>query len=274
MKKYLVLLGILTLLLGCIDIVEVDLEEAEPRLVVDAIMEWKKDSRGDEQTIFLSRTRGFFEDTPSPVSGAFVEVQNSNGIKFTFEEIQPGEYKTTEFEPELNEAYSLNIEVDGNTYVASEQMTPVVPIDFVDQSAEGGFSGEDIELRVFYTDIEGQENFYLFKLFSPFLAFPEFSIFDDEFSDGNRSFALFFDEDFEVGMQIPIQLHGISQDYFNFLQILLAQVGSAGGPFETQPATVRGNISNKNNSDELIFGYFGLSEVDEIIYTIQEQQID
>jgi hypothetical protein len=270
MRKLLILLGISSLLLGCVDIVEVDLEEAEPRLVVDAILEWKKGTRGEDQTIKLSRTRGFFDNEPIPVSGAFVEVKSNSGAEFIFEEINPGEYFTSEFEPELNTTYSLKIEVDGNVYTAQEELKPVVPIDFVQQSSEGGFSGEDIELRVFYTDPEGVENFYLFKFFAPFLAFPDFSIFDDEFSDGNRSFALFFEEDLEVGMQIPIQLYGISEDYFNFLDILLAQAGSAGGPFETQPATVRGNISNENDSEELIFGYFGISEVDEIIYTIQE----
>jgi hypothetical protein len=145
-----------------------------------------------------------------------------------------------------------------------------VAIDSIDQNNEGGFSGEDIELKAFYTDPEGVENYYLFKFFAPFLAFPDFSVFDDEFNDGNRIFGLFSEEDLEPGMEVTIQLQGISKDYFNFLEILLAQAGSAGGPFETQPATVRGNIKNENDTEELIFGYFGLSEVDEVTYTIQE----
>lgn len=274
MKKLIILLSLFSLLTSCVDIVEVDLEEAQPRLVVDAVLELKKGTKGENQTIKLSRTRGFFENEPRPVSGAFIQVSSSSGKEFIFDEIAPGEYATDSFEAELNEDYSLTIEVDGSVYSAEETMTPVVPIDFVFQVDEGGFSGEDIELRVFYKDPEGVENFYLFKFFAPFLAFPEFNIFDDEFSDGNQSFALFFDEELEVGMEIPIQLYGISKDYFNFLEILLAQAGSAGGPFETQPATVRGNIRNENDSEELIFGYFGLSEVDEIIYTIQERQIE
>jgi hypothetical protein len=51
----------------------------------------------------------------------------------------------------------------------------------------------------------------------------------------------------------------------------LLQQGSeeGGGPFETQPATVRGNCINQTNQDNFPFGYFRLSEVDEVIYTIQ-----
>ena len=269
MKKLFILLGFISMLTACEDVVEVDLEEAEPRLVVDAILLWEKGTSGAEQTIRLSRTRGFFDEEPIPVKGADVKVFNSTGAVFIFEELAPGEYFTSNFQPEINEFYSLTIETEGQTYTAEEMLKPVVPIDFVQQNDEGGFSGEDLELRVFYSDPEGEENFYLFKYFNPFLAFPEFDVFDDEFNDGNVIFGLYTAEDLEPGMNVIIQLHGISEDYFNFLEILLDQAGSSGGPFETQPATVRGNIKNENDTEELVFGYFGLSEIDEVIYTIQ-----
>lgn len=269
MKKLLILLGVLVLSSACEDVVEVNLEEAQPRLVVDAILEWKKGTNGANQTIKLSRTRDFFDDEPQPVSGATIKVNNSYGVEFAFEEVTSGEYMTDTFRPEINELYSLRIELDGNVYSAKETLKPVVPINFVEQIDEGGFSGEDIELKAYYTDPEAIENYYAFKFFAPFLAFPDLSVFDDEFNDGNQIFGIFSEEDLEAGMDVKIQLYGISRNYYNFLEILLAQAGSAGGPFETQPATVRGNIRNENDSDELIFGYFGLSEIDEIIYTIQ-----
>ena len=51
----------------------------------------------------------------------------------------------------------------------------------------------------------------------------------------------------------------------------LLQQGSEdnNGPFETQPATLRGNCINQTNQENFPFGYFRLSEVDEVIYTIQ-----
>ncbi|MBZ9787456.1 DUF4249 domain-containing protein [Psychroflexus sp. CAK57W] len=269
MRKLLILLGFVSLFIACEDVVEVDLEEAQPRLVVDAILQWEKGTTGKNQTIKLSRTRGFFEEEPRPVSGARVVVSNNSNVEFNFEEISPGEYVTSSFEPELNEFYSLRIELNGDVYSAEETLKPVVPIDLIEQIDQGGFSGEDIELKAFYTDPEGEENYYLFKFFAPFLAFPDLSVFDDEFNDGNQIFGLFSEEDLEPGMDVSIQLHGISKEYYNFLEILLAQAGSAGGPFETQPATVRGNIKNGKDADELIFGYFGLSEVDKFIYTVQ-----
>jgi len=269
MKKVFLFIICLGLFSACEDVVEVELEEAEPRLIVDAIMQWEKGTDGASQTILLSRTRGFFEQEPLPISDATISVMKDSGEEFIFDEKNSGEYTTSNFIPEIEETYRLRIELDGKVYTAEETLKPVVEIDSIEQNDEGGFSGEDIELKVFYKDPPGIENYYLFKYFAPFLAFPEFSTFDDEFNDGNRIFGLFAEEDIEPGMDIRIQLHGISEDYFNFLEILLAQAGSAGGPFETQPATVRGNIKNQNDDDELIFGYFGLSEVDEVIYTVE-----
>jgi hypothetical protein len=269
MKKVLLLLLFLGLCSACEDVVEVDLEEAESRLIVDAILQWEKGTDGTSQTIKLSRTRGFFDQEPIPVSEAIIKVTKASGEEFVFDETNPGAYITNSFIPELEETYNLRIELDGEVYLAEEVLKPVVEIDSIEQNNEGGFSGEDIELKAFYNDPQGIDNYYLFKYFTPFLAFPEFDTFDDEFNDGNRIFGLFADEDLESDMDITIQLHGISESYFNFLEILLAQAGSAGGPFETQPATVRGNIKNINDDDELIFGYFGLSEVDEVIYTVE-----
>jgi hypothetical protein len=42
-----------------------------------------------------------------------------------------------------------------------------------------------------------------------------------------------------------------------------------GGPFETQPATVRGNVVNETNPDNFPLGYFRVSERDTLMYIIQ-----
>ena len=54
------------------------------------------------------------------------------------------------------------------------------------------------------------------------------------------------------------------------MNILLHQNSEeGGGPFETTPATVRGNCINETNPDNFPFGYFRLSEVDEITYIVE-----
>lgn len=249
---------------SCLDVIEVDLEEATPRVVIDAALQWERDTDGNIQEIKVSKTRGFFDDTPSFIENAFVQIEDEEGNVFSFEEVEAGIYRTENFQPILNRRYFLSVEAEGEVFESEEVMTSVPTIAGIEQTDDGGFAGGQNEVRVFFEDPAGEENFYLFKFFVDFLAFPDFTVLTDEFIDGNVSSVSFSDEDLEVGDVVTVQMHGISRSYYNFLFRLLAQTGAAGGPFQAQPATVRGNIVNKTNDNNFAFGYFSLSEMIEI----------
>lgn len=54
------------------------------------------------------------------------------------------------------------------------------------------------------------------------------------------------------------------------MNILSSVAGSSGGgPFQSPPTTVKGNIKNQSNFDNYPLGYFRLSEADVKSYTIQ-----
>ena len=76
--------------------------------------------------------------------------------------------------------------------------------------------------------------------------------------------------DLKTGDSIQLQLNGISQRYYNYMNILLSISGSNGGsPFQTPPATVRGNVINQTNFDNFALGYFSVSETDQQTYIVQ-----
>ena len=92
----------------------------------------------------------------------------------------------------------------------------------------------------------------------------------DEFSNGNQKSWTFSDEDLKQGSVIAITHYGISKNYYNYMnKIIPLSGGSDGGPFQTTPAAVRGNIVNQTNIDNYALGYFSLSETDSATYTIQ-----
>jgi hypothetical protein len=54
------------------------------------------------------------------------------------------------------------------------------------------------------------------------------------------------------------------------MSILVSIAGNnGGGPFQSPPATVRGNIINTTDKANYPLGYFSLSEIDFRSYTIQ-----
>ncbi|MGO3690074.1 MAG: DUF4249 domain-containing protein [Psychroflexus halocasei] len=269
-SKYIGLIFISLFFTSCIDTVDVDLATAKPRLVIDAAIKWQKGTDGSEQKIKISRTRGFYENTPTPVTDALVKITDENNQVFTFIDANAdGVYITNNFQPQLENEYTLSVNVDNRSFKATEKLKSVSSIDSIQQINDGGFTGEDIEVKVYYKDPANIENFYLYTFDVEYLAYPTFSIFDDEFNDGNTIFAYYTEEDLEIGDTLKIRAHGISDTYYNYLEVLLDQAGAAGGPFQTQPATVRGNIVDQDNPEDYIFGYFSLSETDHLDYEIK-----
>lgn len=264
-----ILLLFVSLFTSCLDVVEVELEEATPRVVFDASMKWQNGQSANEQVIEVSRTRNFFSDENNTVSGAEIQLTNSSGDVVVFNEVSPGQYSTQDFVAEINQDYQLDIQLDGKVYQASERFVNRTLIDSIVQGDDGGFTGGEKEVVIYFTDNVDEENFYLTRFKTDFLAFPEFDLQSDQFNNGNRLSASFADEDLKTGDVIEIEFYSISKAYHDFLFKLLLQTGSAGGPFQAQPATVRGNIINLNDFDDFPFGYFSLSTFEKVSVTIE-----
>ena len=255
---------------SCEDAIDVDLNETTPKLVIDASLNWFKGTPGNEQQIKLTLTAPYFDSTIPPATGAIVNVSNSANEVFSFsEEGNSGIYKNENFAPTVNETYFLEIIYQNEIYTATETLKSVASIDYIEQNDDGGFSGEETELKAYYTDPIDEENYYFFEFINDIPAFPILEIYEDEFANGNQIFGFYTEEDLETGDQVIIRNYGVSERFYEFMFLLLQQNGDeGGGPFETQPATIRGNCVNQSNPDNYPLGYFRCSEVDEVVYTV------
>lgn len=267
-KLSLLFFGIL--LMSCTDVIEVDVPEADPRLVIEASLDWEKGTEGNVQTINLSLSTPYFDDEMfNPVVDASVKVTNNNtGAVFIFNSQNDGTYVTFNFVPVLNQEYSLEVIYNNETYSAKETLMSVVDIDEVYQSLDEGFDKDALEVNVLFTDPAGIENFYMMKFQRQGDYLSQLSDISDEFTDGNQMSYFHEDEEFIVGDVVAINLYGISKQYYNFIKLLIEQ-SSGGGPFATIPAQLKGNCINVTNSDNYAFGYFRLTQVVKESYTFK-----
>lgn len=258
---------------GCEEVINVDLETAEPRLVIDASIEWLKGTDGSNQTVKLTTTTGYYETEIPVVSGATVFITDTTtGAVFNFTETPgTGEYICTNFIPVINDNYTLTVISNGQTYTATEPLYAVPEISNIVQDNEGGFLGEDIEVRFFWQDNANEINFYMARFDIDVLPYPDYDAIDDEFFQGNEMFTFIDHEDLEPGDIVHFKLGGISERYFNYLMQLttIAEGGSGGGPFQTPPVSVRGNIVNQTDINNFALGYFRVTETTTEDYTIQ-----
>ena len=189
-------------------------------------------------------------------------------LRFTLNNTADGIFKYDNFNPQPDTNYTLSVTYKDEVYTATEQLQPVVPLEFVEQRNDGGFDGESIELKAFFTDPANIENYYFFEGLSD--RGNVYDTFNDEFFDGNSIFGFYVVEDLETGDEVNFVLHGVNEQFYNFVFILLQQGSdNSGGPFETQPATVRGNLVNETNPDNFPLGYFRISEISTLQYTVQ-----
>ena len=71
---------------SCEEVVNLDLETGEPKIVIDAEIIWQKGTLGNEQIIKISKTAPYYNNITPKVSGAQVKIESSNGAIFTFNE--------------------------------------------------------------------------------------------------------------------------------------------------------------------------------------------
>ncbi|CAM3364365.1 DUF4249 domain-containing protein [Aequorivita lipolytica] len=266
MKKLFLLVIFFGIFSSCEDVIDVALNDAPPRLVVEANLNvWENGSTS--AAVRLTTTAPFFDDNVPFVTDADVKIIDENGLVYPFNYNQDGVY-TSSLAPQLNVDYRLTIVYKNETYTATERLYTVSPLQFVEQRDDGGFTGEDIELKAFFTDPAGEQNFYFFEGLSE--RGDVLDVYNDEFFDGNTIFGYYLVEDLVPGDKVQFNIYGVSEAYYNFMFILLQQTSDGGGgPFETQPATVRGNIVNETTADNFPLGYFRISEVSTLNYTVQ-----
>ena len=77
MKNYIykLLVALSLFMASCTDVIDLEVPEAPPRLVIEASIDWIKGTEGNEQVVKLSTSTAFFDNLQeTPVQGAIVKV--------------------------------------------------------------------------------------------------------------------------------------------------------------------------------------------------------
>jgi hypothetical protein len=270
---YILLLAILTVT-SCTDVIEVEVPSEAPRLVIEASINWEKETVGNNQSIKLSRSTPYFDTNGAePVLAASVKITNeTEGAVFIFTDNSDGTYSTDSFVPLLNNTYVLEVIHEGETYLAQENLIPVASILSVYQSTDYFFQ-DLLEVNFDFIDPEDEANYYFIKFQEQADLLPSLSTLKDEYINGSLitiSNERREDEDinqlaYAPGDLVDMELYGISKRYYDYMSILINQ-SESGGPFDTTPVALIGNCINVNDPDSNAYGYFRITQVSKATY--------
>ncbi len=259
MKKYLLILPLLLFSLGCEDVIEVDVPEDDPRLSIDALIRIDTDLMVTRIEVKATETTSFFEEIGPAVLDRIQLMNTTTNTATDLEEqsVNSGIYVTNWQTTDLTQGeLQLNILYNGELYEANTSFVATVPFDNVEQGDGSLFSEDETEIIVTYTDVADRDDYYLFDF-----DFYEYLVSEDSFYQGQSfQFSYFYEEGLEAGRELNISILGVDVEFYNYMNQLIVQSGGDQGPFQTPAATVRGNIINLSDPDNLAFGYFALCQ--------------
>jgi hypothetical protein len=267
---------ILTVLLfsNCEKVVDIDVPTIEPKLIIDASFEvlFNESPVKANVVVKLKLSTDYFDDTIPTVSDAIVFLTNTADnavINFSDVNLNGNFTPIINFIPKDAIAYELTVIYKNEIYKGNATKVKSTQIDSAIQGDETLFSGKEIEVKVAFKDNVDNENYYLFN-FTNNLFLP----LEDRFFNGtNYNFSFFYqEEEIEVPTNVTVTMSGITKDYFTYFRILQNQSGtSGGGPFQSVPSSLLGNVINTSNEANFPLGYFHISETDTINLDLVEK---
>jgi hypothetical protein len=285
------------LLVACDDIIEVDTGTSEPVLNIDA---WVNDKE-ETQVITLTFTQDYFDNTsPVPgVRGASVTLTDDQGGVYIFQEDTASDDGSYRWRPDpgmslgrTGTSYTLTVEYNGETFVASSKMGRVPAVDsitFSKQDDMGPPSNEDFYQAEFWAkDIAGTGDTYWIRTYkngSLLNKASEINIaYDAAQSAGSEFDGVTFitpirkginanDEDeqgepvssLDPGDSVYVEIHSITLASFNYLNEVIDQTDRNGGLSELFTSTPLTNVStnmvNLNANGSPVVGFFNVASV-------------
>lgn len=229
-NQILILFAALLVFSSCEKVIEIDLEETDQQLVIEAQLK-----EGDHLfEVFISKTAPYFEaGGTTSIDNALVVLKDDLGNSTTVPLVESGRY-AIDYSATAGKTYQLSVDLDGQLYEANStlpQKVALLELMAAFQPAQGPIE-EGYLVYSRYQDPGGVDNYYRI-IHSvdgvPQLGGNDMQVFDDNLNDGSAARIPVFQKVFELGEEIEIELihfDAQSYDYFNSLSDI---IGSAGG---------------------------------------------
>lgn len=264
MKNIFYLLILTFLVYGCEKVIDVDLNEAGPQIVIEGNLAYNPYSA----VVKISMTSSYFDTLPSAkVSGAVVTVSTNFGDKYIFNETGNGVYSSKHIRFKIGETYRLSVGANGEKYEASSKLNPPVNIDSVKFYFEDSYSFFDAGyyVNIYLFDPPGIKNYYRVKVSKNGVlqnTTDDLFVFDDRYVDGNNVEINLFNNPFKLNDTVTVQLISLDEGAYGYFKTFREVVNN--NPGSAAPANPNSNLSNG------ALGYFSAWSSDTKSFIIKE----
>jgi hypothetical protein len=256
---------------GCEKVINVDLNEAAPHIVIEGLI---TDGLGP-YTVTISKSGSYFnQPTLPPVSDAMVIITDNYGTIDTVKPKPPGIYITSKTIGIPGRTYTLKVISEGQEYDGSSTIHSHVNIDSLtlvkSESSRIDFGGNNqreshFELHCFFKD-PPEKNFYRIKsIRNDSINTESYRLYDDQYTNGEETELRVANA--SAGDTFRIELMSLDEQTYGYYRTL-ADLLHTNPVFGSTPANPNTNLSNG------ALGYFGACAVSSKRIIITEAMIN
>lgn len=285
MKNIILSLTLISLFIGCKEVIDLDLPYNNPRLVVVGIFS----NQNEPCTITLTKTVKYNYtynlNNSNFVENATVVIKDNEGNSDILTEQTPGTYITNPMNLTgvIGRAYSIEITTeDGEIWVSEpEIMKPVAGIEsmyferYPDERDEEMPELYKYSVFLDWHEPENETNYYLREI--SFFWRGEWqkqfgwnSVFNDKYINGADVIKDVLIDRHSGNSDFMVKLHqySLTPDAYKFWNLVHQQVHRANENSTNAMVPLYGNVYKQNSPNEHALGYFQVSAVDETILHI------
>jgi len=244
---------------SCQDVINVDLRNAAPRIVIEGSVS----NLSDSVIVAVHFSTDFYTpESITPVNDAVLTLKDSAGTDHPLSRVADGIYKAGNISAKPGDIFDLVIAEAGNSYTSVATMPVLVKIDsvFITRDPDRR-DGDVVNVRI--KDPAGIPDYYQFEIFrndSLLNTGNNFIIVSDKYFDGKtgslpiggRRLGI---NTFNSGDRITVRMKNIEKWMYDYLDILRSITNQEAIFSITTPANPPGNISGN------ALGYFSANSI-------------
>jgi len=250
MKKLIYIFIAIVAFSSCQKDVDIDLNANNPSIVIEGIYT----AEDSTVSVRITKTVNYFGSDPVPeINNATVTITDHNGVSQSVPFIISGNYVLTNYVPEYNTIYTLNVVAGGTSYTAQCKMASPVQLEVPTYSWFPGGFGLDpgFIMDMSFLDPADTVNFYAAVLTvngEELNRLDEITTQDDVITDGNNLTRPLFGvaqiDSFDV---VGLELRSIDEVIYDYINEAAGIVGGSSSAAPGNPTT---------NWDNGALGYF------------------
>ncbi len=264
MKKILLLSTLIFALSSCEEVIELELDTTEQRIVVESNL----DATHGICKVSLSKTGDFYASNSfEKIPGASILLNTPSGGETSLIEMSPGVYSAENLQVSAGDAVSLSIVLPGGERIDVSNVIAPAPVSLdsllivksmggAGPGGQAGGSTDQYSLTAEWKDALGSSDFYRLKIYqNSVFQSGTYILTDDRLGDGEPISRPVIRQTFDLGDTLHCQLLAVNKGYYDYFTDLAN--GDGRGYSSPAPFNPKGNFSGG------VLGYFGVWYVSE-----------